>query len=51
MLKHSSCFLLANINNINNTWNKLEVRACLAPSFNSCCSYTLHAVWSYPRIC
>lgn len=53
MLKHSSFFLLANINNINNT-----VKQQVGSADNSRlqglthAAITLfHAVWSYPNIC
>lgn len=52
MLKHSSCFLLANINNINNT-----VKQQVGSADNSrlqdlthAAITSFHAVWSYPNI-
>lgn len=53
MLKHSSCFLLANINNINNT-----VKQQVGSADNSrlqdlthAAITPFHAIWSYPNIC
>lgn len=43
MLKHGNCFLLANINNINNTVKQQGGSADNSRllRFNSCCNYTL----------
>lgn len=53
MLKHS-CFMLANINNINNTV-KQQVGSAdnsrLQDLTHAANSTPFHAVWSYPNIC
>lgn len=53
MLKYSSCFLLANINNINNNV-KQQVGNADNSSFKVSLMLQLHpfhAIWSYPNIC
>lgn len=52
-VEHNSCFLLANINNINNT-----VKQQVGSADNSrlqdlthAAITPFHAVWSYPNIC
>ena len=52
MLKHSCCFLLANINNINNTVKQVGSADNSRLQGLTHAAITLfHAVWSYPNIC
>lgn len=53
MSRHSFCFQLANINNINNTVKQHVGSADISRLRNSnhAAITTFHAVWNYPSIC